>query len=120
MRKQRYLGALDAHGGYLVLSTLRRADQVLSFAGVQPAKAATPHANEIKLAEQLVNSISGNFDPSQWHNEYRQRVRDLVEAKARGDTLKPVKPKSRPAEGDLTASLKASLAALKDRRVAAT
>jgi len=118
MRKQRYLGALSAIGGYLTMTTLRRADQVLSFAGVEPEKTTAPHANEIKLAEQLVRSIAGKFDPKQWHSEYRDRVRAMAEAKARGRTIAPFKPRKRAVQGDLAASLKASIAAARGRRVA--
>ena len=42
MRKKRYVGALTSTNGYLMISTLRRADQVLSFSGIEPAKAPAP------------------------------------------------------------------------------
>ncbi len=118
MRKKRYVGALSALDGYLTMSTLRRADQVLSFAGVEPAKTSAPHANELKLAEQLVESISSDFDPTLWQNEYRQRLCDLIEAKARGKKLPRVKPKKKAAQASLAESLRASIAAAKEKRVA--
>ena len=37
-----------------------------------------------KLAEQLVESITGAFEPEQWHNEYRERLHKLIETKAKG------------------------------------
>lgn len=118
MRNKRYLGALTATQGYLALTTLRRAEQVLSFSGVQPAKSAAPSANELKLAEQLVSSISGDFDPQQWQNEYRARLRKMIEAKARGEKPPAHKATKKRPSADLAASLKASLAAVKERRVA--
>jgi DNA end-binding protein Ku len=118
MRNKRYVGALSALDGYLTMSTLRRADQVLSFAGVEPSKSAAPRANELKLAEQLVESISSDFDPSEWQNEYRQRLCELIAAKARGKKLKRVRPKKKPAQADLAKSLRASIAAAKEKRVA--
>jgi DNA end-binding protein Ku len=118
MRKKRYVGALLLQDGYLVMSTLRRADQVLSFSGIEPAKSAKPKADELKLAEQLVSSIAEDFDPTAWHNEYRQRVCALIDAKARGKKLEPAKPKRRAARGDLAANLKASIAAAREKRVA--
>ena len=63
MRKKRYVGALSSLDGYLMMSTLRRADQVLSFSGVEPSKTHAPQADELKLAEQLVSSIEADFDP---------------------------------------------------------
>lgn len=118
MRKKRYAGALSAYDGYLALTTLRRADQVLQFSGVEPAKTAAPQASELKLAEQLVSSIESDFDPAAWQNEYRERLCKLIEAKARGEKVKPVRAKRKPRQADLAASLKASIAALKDKKVA--
>lgn len=118
MRRKRYVGALSAVDGYLALTTLRRADQVLRFSGVEPAKAAAPEASELKLAEQLVASIEADFDPAAWRNEYRERLCDLIEAKARGRKVKPGRAKRKPRQASLAASLKASISALKEKKVA--
>jgi DNA end-binding protein Ku len=119
MRKKEYLGAMTVNGGYLSLTTLRRADQILSFSGVQPAKAAAPKSNELKLAEQLVGSIAGDFEPELWRNEYRQRLCQLIEAKARGEKMAPVRRKKRVSNASLAESLKASIAAAaREKKVA--
>lgn len=118
MRRKRYLGALTATQGYLALTTLRRADQVLSFSGVEPIKANTPGANELKLARQLVSSIEGPFDPQLWQNDYRIRLRKLIDAKANGEKLPTHRAPKKPRQENLADSLKASLAAVKERRVA--
>ena len=36
------------------------------------------------MARQLIESLSGDFDPSEYHDEYRERVLDLIERKAAG------------------------------------
>lgn len=118
MRKKRYIGALTAIDGYLAISTLRRADQVLRFEGIEPAKSAAPTAGELKLAEQLVSSIESGFDPSLWKNEYREQLLKLIEAKARGVKIAPTKAKKKAPQEDLAASLKASLSALREKKVA--
>lgn len=118
MRKKRYVGALTAIDGYLALSTLRRADQVLQFSGIEPAAAMKPLANELKLAEQLVKSIEADFDPQLWENEYRQRLLKLIEAKARGEKVKPAGIVKKKPQASLAASLKASIAAAKEKKVA--
>jgi DNA end-binding protein Ku len=118
MRKKRYVGALSTVQGFLTLTTLRRADQVLSFSGVQPTKAVAPAASELKLAQQLVSTIEADFDPSLWQNEYRQRLCELIEAKARGKTIERVQPKKRKASASLAESLRASIAAVKEKKVA--
>jgi DNA end-binding protein Ku len=118
MRKKRYVGALTSTNGYLMLSTLRRADQVLSFSGIESNRTNAPAASELKLAQQLVSSIETDFDPSAWQNEYRQRLCKLIEAKARGEKLEPVKPRKKAASASLADSLRASIAAVKEKKVA--
>jgi DNA end-binding protein Ku len=112
------VGALTAIDGYLAMSTLRRADQVLKFSGVETTKSSAPLANELKLAAQLVSSIEASFDPQLWHNEYRERLQKLIDAKARGQKLSPVKVKKKAPPQSLAASLKASIAAARQKKVA--
>lgn len=118
MRKKRYLGALSLMNGHLIMTTLRRAEQVLSFSNVEPTKASSPQESELKLAEQLVSSITGDFEPEQWQDEYRKRVQQLIDAKVRGKKLVPLKPKRKAPEMSLADTLKASLAASKEKKVA--
>jgi DNA end-binding protein Ku len=91
---------------------------VLEFSGVEPAKTIAPQPSELKLAEQLVSSISTDFDPSEYQNEYRKRLNKLVEAKARGEKIEAVKPKKKAPSADLAESLRASIAAVKEKKVA--
>lgn len=118
MRKSRYVGALDVVNGYLMMVTLRRADQIMSFAGIEPPKSALPNEGELKLAEQLMTTITGDFEPELWENEYRKRVMALIEAKARGDRIAPFRRKPKAAPASLADSLKASLTAARERKVA--
>jgi DNA end-binding protein Ku len=118
MRKKRYVGALSSVAGFLTMTTLRRADQVLSFSGIQPARSVAPQASELKLAQQLVSSIEADFEPASWQNEYRQRLCKLIEAKARGDKVKPVQVRKKRPPASLADSLRASIAAVKEKKVA--
>jgi DNA end-binding protein Ku len=118
MRDKRYLGALTAADGYLGMTTLRRSEQVIAVPGIRPDKARTPSPMEVKLAEQLVETISGEFDPESWENESRQRLMKLIEAKAKGTKLKVVQSKPKEATTDLAESLRASLAGAQGKKVA--
>lgn len=118
MRKKQYVGALGLADGYLTMATLRRAEQVLSFSGIEPAKAAAPQVSELKLAEQLVASITGDFEPQLWENEYRKRVLELIAAKSRSEHLEPIKPKRRAEQGSLADALKASISAARQKKAA--
>ena len=42
---------------------------------------------ELDMAKQLIESLSGDFDPSEYRDEYRERVLDLIERKAAGETI---------------------------------
>ena len=118
MRKKHYLGALTSNAGYLVMTTLRRADQVVSVSGIEVPAARQPDEREIRMAQQLVSSIEGDFEPRLWKNEYRQRVNELIDAKARGKVVKLAAPKRKPAGGDLADLLQRSLTGAKEKKVA--
>lgn len=83
-------------------------------AGALPAR----EEREVAMAQQLVDSLAGHFDPSQYHDEYRQCVMELIERKAAGEKIvvrKAAGPKvTKPT--DLTAVLQASLEHVKKRR----
>jgi DNA end-binding protein Ku len=118
MRKARYLGALTANDGYLVMTTLRRADQVIAVSSIEVPESRRPDEKEIKLAENLVSSIEGDFDPKLWKNEYRERVHELIEAKARGKVVKLAPVKAKREGGDLADLLQRSLSGTKEKKVA--
>jgi DNA end-binding protein Ku len=115
MRKKGYLGALTALDGYLMMVTLRRAEQVLPLPEVKTTPAAK---KELQLAERLVEEIAGDFDPELWQDEYHERVCKLIEAKRRGRKIELHAPKRKRASGALAEQLRESLASVKERRVA--
>ena len=118
MRKQPYLGALTAIDGHLMMITMRRSEQVLSVSRLDIPQAKKPDPKEIELAKQLVESISGDFEPQLWKDEYRERLNELLKAKAKGKTIKLVIPKPKRATSDLTEALRQSLKGMKEKKVA--
>jgi DNA end-binding protein Ku len=88
MRKHAYHGALRAHGEFLILSTLFSADEVVTAPRVAPAARAAD-ARELAMAEQLVQALAGEFDPSEFKDEHRERVLELIAAKAKGKKISP-------------------------------
>jgi DNA end-binding protein Ku len=70
---------------------------------------------EVKMAQQLIDSLSSEFDPSKYRDEYRDKVLDLIERKAQGEEIAVQAEAPAPAKvPDLMAALEASLAAVKD------
>lgn len=86
MRKRLYHGALRAHGEHLTLSTLHVAAEVVTPPKVEPMPRAID-ARELAMAEQLVEALEGELDPSAFEDEHRRRVLDLIQAKAKGKTI---------------------------------
>ena len=67
------------------------------------------------MAQQLIDSLSADFEPSKYHDEYREKVLELVERKAEGEEIAIQPEAEEPTKvPDLMAALEASLAAVKD------
>ncbi|HSQ19112.1 MAG TPA: Ku protein [Blastocatellia bacterium] len=119
MRKKEYIGALRAEGDYLLLVTMRHAEEVVSAEDLPSPGGRALDRKEVNLAKQLVEALEGEFDPSEFHDEYREKVMELIEKKAKGKAprLHAVKSK-RPTES-LKNALEKSLKTLKKEKSAA-
>lgn len=120
MRNREYVGALVPEGDYLLLVTLRSADEVILADSLEPPAGRAPDARELKLAEQLVSSLESDFDPEEFRDEYRDRLVEFLEKKAKGraPTIRKLRPK-RESKKDLETMLEASLKAMKKERKSA-
>jgi DNA end-binding protein Ku len=115
MRDKSYIGALRVEEGYLMLITLRHADQIIAADALKPPAGRALQQREIQMAEQLLEALHDEFDPAQFHDEYRARVMDLIEAKAAGRKPKIVKFRPKADTEDVTDALAASLAGMKKK-----
>ena len=116
LRTKQYLAALRARDGVLVLSTMLYADEVIdpSVLEVPTALDTAPSERELGMAAQLVESLSAPFDPGKYHDDYREKVLALIEAKADGEIIAQPEPAVETAPVvDLMAALEASLARAK-------
>jgi DNA end-binding protein Ku len=117
IRSKQQLCALRPTGSAMALSTMLFGDEVLSpdrideLDGVAEAQASD---RELTMAQQLIDSLSADFDPGRYHDEYRERVLNLIERKAAGEELTaPPEAPETTAAPDLMAALEASLAELR-------
>ena len=121
MRSKQYLCAIRPKDGKLLLSTMVYADEVNSPAEIKEFEAvesADLNEREVNMAKQLVESLSGEFNPEQFHDTHREKVLELIERKAAGETGLVEVPAA-PTEDkvvDLMAALEASVAAAKEAR----
>jgi DNA end-binding protein Ku len=111
LRNKRYVGGLHASGGYLVLETLRHAQEVLEMGAVRGDGARAPDKREIALAEQLIGALEDRFDANEFRDEYQDKLRGLLAAKAAGKVVRFPTAAKRESGDSLVASLQASLKA---------
>jgi DNA end-binding protein Ku len=117
IRSKQQLCALRPTDEVLALTTMLFGDEVLApdrideLEGVSDAPASD---RELAMAQQLIDSLSAEFDPSRYRDEYRDRVLQLIERKAAGEELTAPPPAEEAAPApDLMAALEASLAAVR-------
>lgn len=115
MRKKEYRGALRVKDGVLMLITLRPAEETIVAEELAAPSGKAIDEREIAMAQQLLTILAADFEPTKYRDEYRQRVLELIEAKAKGKTVRRQKLRSVPAVQDLTQALQASLEAERKR-----
>jgi DNA end-binding protein Ku len=105
-----------ARDGALALETLFLAEDVYSQAEISEALGdAEVKDSELALARQVIESLAGDFQPSELASEYRRDLRSLLEAKMRGEDLEVPEPAPEAPVIDLMEALKASVAAAKQQ-----
>ena len=118
IRTKEQLVAIRPVGDVLAMASMNFADEVVdpdSF-DEAPGEEVETRKREVEMAQQLIESLTSQFDPSKYHDTYRERVLELIEAKAEGQEI-AVQPAEEPAPvPDLMAALEASLAAAKKDR----
>jgi DNA end-binding protein Ku len=117
LRSKQHLAAIRAVDDHLVMATMLYPDEVVDPGGIdelEAAEEAQASEREVAMARQLIESLSTDFDPARYRDEYRDALLGLIERKASGEevAVQPVQqaPKEVP---DLMAALEASIAAVK-------
>jgi DNA end-binding protein Ku len=118
IRSKENLVAIRPHDGVLTMETMLFADEVISPDSLDEMAAADGEGatskRELDMAKQLIDSLSSDFEPDKYHDEYRERVLELIERKAQGETVMVEAPEEEPKKvPDLMAALEASIAAAK-------
>jgi DNA end-binding protein Ku len=118
IRSKENLVAIRPHDGVLTMETMLFADEVISPDSLDEMAAADGEGatskRELDMAKQLIDSLSSDFEPEKYHDEYRERVLELIERKAQGETVVVEAPEEEPKKvPDLMAALEASIAAAK-------
>jgi DNA end-binding protein Ku len=115
--KEQLVAIRPAPGGVLAMETMLFADEVVPTDEIDElpeAKELKVSDREVKMAQQLIDSLSSEFEPEKYRDEYREKVLELIERKASGEEIavQPEAPEPKKVP-DLMAALEASLAAVK-------
>ena len=116
MRGKEYVGALRSQDDYLMLVTLRYAEEVVSAEDLPAPAGRALDKKEIGMARQLVELLEGEFDPSEFKDEYRERVEQFLNEKSKGRKPRLHVVKSKRGTSSLDKVLSRSVAALKKQK----
>ena len=113
LKDREQLAALDPFGPTMLLSTLYWPDEVRDVADLDiPAEEAEFKPAEVEMARQLVEALSGEFEPERYKDEYREALLQVIDSKIAGQPVAAPEPESESSKlTDLMAVLEASVAA---------
>ncbi len=111
MHQREYTVFIRPRNNGLTIHTMYYANEIREVAGYGKAeKDVKLKPAEIKLAEQLVDSLSQEFKPEQFHDKFQENLKALIEAKQKGKSI-ITEEQPRPARViDMMEALKKSLA----------
>jgi DNA end-binding protein Ku len=120
-RNKEHLAAIRPGDGVLTLTTMRFADEVVPPAeldDVLPTEQPKIGKREVEMAEQLIDSLTRDFDPTLYRDEYREELLAMIERKAAGEEVMAAPQEERePTKApDLMAALEQSIADVKGKR----
>jgi DNA end-binding protein Ku len=116
LRSKEQLVAIRPQDDLLCMETMIFSDEVVSHDSIDDlpdAKELKASARELKMAQQLIESLSTEWEPAKYRDEYREKVLELIERKAAGEEIAVQPEAPQPTKvPDLMAALEASLAAV--------
>src|ERR671917_95991 len=95
--KEQLVAIRPSPGGVLMMETMIFADEVISPEDIEDlpdTNALKASDRELKMAQQLIDSLSAEFEPEKYQDEYREKVLELIERKASGEEI-AVQPATR-------------------------
>jgi DNA end-binding protein Ku len=118
LRQRERLAMLRPREGVLVLQILLWPDEIREPKLGFDDQDVTVRAQELAMAESYINALSGDFDPGEFSDDYRQALEKVIEAKAAGHELAAPEeaPRSTGQVVDLMDALRRSVAEAKERR----
>ena len=118
IRDREALAAMDPFENTMLLSTLYWPDEIRAMSELDlPEEEAEIKPAEKKMAAQLIEAMTGEFDPAAYHDEYREALMQVIESKVEGrETVEVEAPAEATKLVDLMAALQASVTAATSAR----
>lgn len=116
MHQREYTVFIRPYDHGLALHTMYFENEIREVAGYGKADGIKISPQEVKLAEQLVSTLSKPFDVKEYHDEYQERLEALIEAREKGEEVAAVPRPKRAPVIDIMSALKKSLATTADSR----
>jgi DNA end-binding protein Ku len=108
MHNREHIVVLRPSGNELMLHTMFFANEVQRVdVKAGPAKFS---GKELQLASQLIDTLSGKFQPEKFHDEYQKNVEQLIEQKQKGERVRAPKSERPAPVANILDALKKSLA----------
>jgi DNA end-binding protein Ku len=86
MRDKQHLGCLRVRDGVITLEKMYFADEVRPVEGIKP-KTAKVAKQELEMARQLIESLSGSFKPDKYKDTYRDALCEVIKRKRKGEEV---------------------------------
>jgi DNA end-binding protein Ku len=110
MHQREYTVFIRPYEHGLTVHTMYFANEIREAPGYGKVDGLKISPQETKLAEQLVSTLSEPFELKKYHDEYQQRLKDLIEAREKGEDIAAVPQPKRAPVIDIMSALKKSLA----------
>lgn len=114
MRTREYPVVIYPYRDALILTTLRYSNEVVDPMAMEVLQnLEEPSEEELELAEKIIDNLSGEFDITEYHDTYTERVEELLEKKRKGETIKVEEPETEEVK-ELMTALKETLSQMQE------
>ncbi len=90
LRAKEHLVAIRPLDGALCIETMRYADEVIPIESIEEIPRGddiAPSQKELDMARQLIEALSGDFEPEKYTDAYREQLLEIIEKKAAGEEI---------------------------------
>jgi DNA end-binding protein Ku len=113
LRTKEYLVLVYPYKNALVLTTLRYGNEIVDPQAVKEiTEIKEPSAEELELAEKIVENLTSSFDITDYQDSYTENVKKLLEKKMKGEIIKVEEPRTEEVK-DLMIALQETLAQMR-------